>query len=75
MAYWATAVGVNIANQTPLVGSFIAKILKGGEEMGVATLTRFYALHVLVLPMLTAIFIGIHLFLVVWHGISEPPQE
>ncbi|MBI1806974.1 MAG: cytochrome b N-terminal domain-containing protein [Ignavibacteria bacterium] len=74
-AYWATAVGANIAGQTPVVGSHVAKILKGGEEMGVATLTRFYALHVLVLPILTALLVGIHLFLVVWHGISEPPEK
>ena len=74
-AYWATAVGANIASQTPLVGPYIAKILKGGEEMGVATLPRFYALHVLVLPILTALLIGVHLFLVVWHGISESPEK
>lgn len=74
-AYWATAVGANMAGQTPVAGSYIAKILKGGEEMGVATLTRFYALHVLVLPILTALLIGIHLFLVVWHGISGPPEK
>ena len=74
-AYWATVVGANIAGQTPLVGSYISKILKGGNEMGVGTLTRFYALHVLVLPIVTALLIGIHLFLVVWHGISEPPEK
>lgn len=74
-AYWATAVGTNIAGQTPVVGSHVSKILKGGEEMGAATLTRFYSFHVLVLPILTALLIGIHLFLVVWHGISEPPKK
>lgn len=74
-AYWATAVGANIAGQTPVLGPYISMILKGGAEMGSATLTRFYALHVLVLPMLTALLIGVHLFLVVWHGISEPPER
>jgi len=43
--------------------------------MGAATLTRFYAFHVLILPVLTALFIALHLFLVVWHGISEPPTR
>ncbi len=74
-AYWATVVGGNIAGQVPLLGPYISKILLGGEDMGAATLTRFYAIHVLVLPALTAAGIGAHLFLVVWHGISEPPQR
>jgi len=74
-AYWATMVGTNIANQTPVVGDATARILKGGDELGAATLTRFYALHVLVLPALIAAAIGVHLFLVVWHGISEAPGE
>lgn len=74
-AYWATAVGTNIAGTTPHLGPYIAKVLKGGDEMGAATLTRFYAMHVLVLPVLTASLVAIHLFLVVWHGISEPPEK
>ena len=74
-AYWATMVGTNIAGQTPLVGSYAAKVLKGGEDLGPTTLSRFYALHVLVLPILTGLFIGWHLFLVVWHGISEAPER
>jgi len=74
-AYWATMVGTNIANQTPLAGDATARILKGGDELGAATLTRFYALHVLVLPALIAAAIGVHLFLVVWHGISEAPAD
>ncbi|MBI5630718.1 MAG: cytochrome b N-terminal domain-containing protein [Elusimicrobia bacterium] len=74
-AYWATAVGTNIAGQTPVLGPYVAKILKGGSEMGAATMTRFYALHVLVLPALALGLIAVHLFLVVWHGISEPPSR
>lgn len=74
-AYWATMVGANIAGQAPVLGPYISKILLGGDEMGAATLTRFYALHVLVLPLAIMFFIGVHLFLVVWHGISEPPKR
>jgi quinol-cytochrome oxidoreductase complex cytochrome b subunit len=74
-AYWATTVGTNIAGQTPLVGPLVAKVLKGGPEMGATTLSRFYALHVLVLPAVLLILLGVHLFLVVWHGISEPPER
>ena len=74
-AYWATTVGTNIAAQTPVIGPYIAKVLKGGDELGATTLTRFYALHVLVLPMVIILFIALHIFLVVWHGISEPPKR
>lgn len=74
-AYWATVVGVNIAGQAPVVGPYVAKVLMGGDAMGAATLTRFYALHVLVLPLTAALLIGVHLFLVIWHGISEVPRR
>jgi quinol-cytochrome oxidoreductase complex cytochrome b subunit len=74
-AYWATIVGTHIAAQTPWLGPSIAKLLMGGNELGAVTLTRFYAIHVLVLPLMIGVFIAIHLFLVVWHGISEPPER
>lgn len=74
-AYFATAVGTNIAGTTPVLGGFISAVLKGGQELGAATLSRFYALHVLVLPAVTAGALVLHLFLVIWHGISEPPQR
>ena len=74
-AYWATAVGTNIAGQMPGLGPMLVKLLRGGEDMGAATLTRFYALHVLILPIVTALLIIGHLFLVIWHGISEPPER
>ncbi len=74
-AYWATMVGTNISHQVPVLGPYIAKILKGGEEMGAVTLTRFFAIHVLILPLITGAVVGVHLFLVVWHGISEAPSR
>ena len=73
-AYWATAVGANISSQAPFLGPAVATVLKGGAELGALTLTRFYAFHVLALPIFMVLFIGIHLFLVVYHGISAPPQ-
>ena len=72
-AYWATQVGVHIAAQVPVMGPSIAKVMQGGDQLGVLTLSRFYAFHVLLLPALTILILGVHLFLVVWHGISEPP--
>ena len=50
-AYWATVVGVEIAGTVPLIGDFIAKILRGGAEVGAVTLTRFYTLHTIWLPL------------------------
>lgn len=72
-AYWATSVGINIASQVPWVGPFIGAILRGGDTVGALTLSRFYAFHVLVLPIVIALLAGVHLFLVVKHGISAPP--
>jgi cytochrome b6 len=72
LSYFATRVGTNIVGAVPLVGSFIAKVLKGGEDVTGATLTRFYAIHVAVLPMLTSLLLGLHLYLVQKHGMSEP---
>ncbi len=74
-AYWATVVGTNMAEQAPVLGPAMAQVLRGGTTLGAVTLTRFYAFHILVLPALTALLIGVHLFLVVRQGISEPPQR
>ena len=74
-AYWATVVGSHISEQTPIIGAYVGKILKGGDELGAITLTRFYAIHMLLLPMTILGLMGLHLFLVVWHGISAPPEK
>lgn len=69
-AYWATQVGTNIAGTTPVVGELLVKLLRGGAQLGVATLTRFYALHVLVLPALLVTVAGLHLVMVIRQGIA-----
>ncbi|MDO8520094.1 MAG: cytochrome b N-terminal domain-containing protein [Deltaproteobacteria bacterium] len=73
--YWATVVGANIAGSAPVVGKGMATLLSGGEGLGAVTLTRFYAIHVLVLPALLVGLIAFHLFLVVKQGISAPPER
>ncbi len=73
--YWATMVGTTIAEQAPLVGPALAKLLRGGDTLGTVTLTRFYAIHVLVLPALVLTLIALHLFFVVRQGISAPPER
>jgi menaquinol-cytochrome c reductase cytochrome b subunit len=72
-SFWATVVGVNINASSPLMGPYIADFLRGGAEFGGATLTRFYALHMLVVPGLIAVLIGAHLYLVAKLGTTAPP--
>ncbi|MEI6043402.1 MAG: cytochrome b N-terminal domain-containing protein [Chloroflexota bacterium] len=73
-AYWATQVGINIGGSAPLLGDLVATVLRGGPTLGAATLTRFYAIHVLILPTLTGLLMGLHLFLVIKIGISGQPK-
>ncbi len=72
-AYWATVVGINLNGTGPFVGPLLAQFLRGGDEIGAETLTRFYALHMLLLPGAIAGLIGLHLYLVVRLGVSSPP--
>lgn len=72
-AYWATNVGTGIAGEIPLIGPFVQKTLIGGSTIGAVTLTRFFTLHVAIIPSLTILLIAAHIFLVVKIGISAPP--
>jgi len=72
-AYWATNVGTGIAGQMPVVGPFLQNVLLGGPTIGAVTLTRFFTLHVAILPSLILLVMGIHIYLVVKLGISAPP--
>ena len=72
-AYWATAVGTNIAGETPLVGGGLVVLLRGGAELGASTLTRFFAFHVLWLPLLLGGLVLLHLVLVIRQGIAARP--
>jgi len=71
-AYFATKVGINIGGITPVIGKQITKIMQGGSEMGSITLSRFFSLHVVVLPLLLVLLVGVHLFYIRLHG-STPP--
>jgi len=72
-SYWATVVGINLNGTAPFLGPFLVNLLQGGAEIGSETLTRFYALHMLVLPGAIAGLIGLHLYLVIRLGVSSPP--
>ncbi len=72
-AFWATVVANNITATGPLVGPYLADFLRAGPEFGATTLSRFYAIHMLVLPGLIASLIGAHLYLVAKLGTTAPP--
>jgi cytochrome b6 len=74
LAFFATRVGTEIPGVFPVVGSFIRDLLRGGEDVTGATLTRFYALHVSVLPALLFMLMALHVVLVQRHGMSVPPS-
>jgi len=71
MSYWAMKVGTGIAGATPFIGEWIADFMRGGSEIGQNTLTRFYLFHVVLLPVLTLMAVGVHLYLIRTHGVSE----
>ena len=72
-SFWATQVGLAINGTGPLVGPYLSDFARAGPEFGVTTLSRFYALHMLVLPGLIAAMIGAHLYLVARLGTTAPP--
>lgn len=74
LAYFATRVGTQIIAVVPVVGDFLLRILRGGDDVTGATLTRFYAIHVALLPAVTVTLVALHVFLVQRHGMSVPDE-
>ncbi len=78
-AYWATTVGVEIMDKTPVIGDFMARFLKGGPTPGQMTLSRFFVIHVMVLPATLMGLAGLHIFLFRKAGPAGPfrgtPEE
>src|SRR5215203_4248350 len=72
-SYWATIVGVNINGTGPFVGPYLSEFLRAGPEFGATTLSRFYAIHMLLVPGAIAAMIGAHLYLVAKLGTTAPP--
>lgn len=73
ISYFATKVGTDVAASAPIVGPVIARILRGGEDVGAATLTRFFAFHVMILPLAAVALVGLHVLLIQKTGMSTPP--
>jgi menaquinol-cytochrome c reductase cytochrome b subunit len=72
-SFWATVVAVNINASGPIIGPYLADFLRGGAEFGATTISRFYAIHMLLIPGLIAALIGAHLYLVAKLGTTAPP--
>jgi quinol-cytochrome oxidoreductase complex cytochrome b subunit len=72
-SFWATVVAVNINASAPVLGPYLADFLRGGAEFGATTIPRFYAIHMLLVPVLIAALIGAHLYLVAKLGTTAPP--
>jgi ubiquinol-cytochrome c reductase cytochrome b subunit len=69
----ASVVGAEMAGRVPVIGDGVARFILGGDTVGGATLSRFFAIHVFVIPAVIFLFVALHLVLVLRHGISEPP--
>jgi len=71
---WSVVVGAEQAGRLPFVGTLAGKFFLGGDTLGGATLSRFFAFHVFLIPAIIFALLGFHIYLVFRNGISEPPK-
>jgi ubiquinol-cytochrome c reductase cytochrome b subunit len=73
-AYWGLGIGASISSRVPVAGPVLVKLLLGGPIIAGATLSRFFALHVFVIPGLLIVFMGLHVLMVLKLGVNEWPM-
>src|SRR5271154_990141 len=73
-AYWGLGIGASIASRVPVMGPSIVNLMLGGPIIAGATLSRFFALHVFIVPGLLITFVSLHLLMVLKLGINEWPM-
>ncbi len=73
-AYWGLGIGASISSRVPVLGPALVKLLLGGPIIAGATLSRFFALHVFVIPGLLFAFVGLHVLMVLKLGVNEWPM-
>jgi hypothetical protein len=74
IAVWSIFVAASQASRMPVIGDSAARFIIAGDQIGGATLSRFYAFHVFFIPALIFAVVGLHVWPVLHHGVSEPPQ-
>lgn len=73
-AYWGLGIGASIASRVPWVGGPLVHLILGGPIIGAATLSRFFTLHVFVIPGILLAGVGVHIWMVLLHGVSDWPM-
>jgi ubiquinol-cytochrome c reductase cytochrome b subunit len=73
-AYWGLGIGASIASRVPIVGPWAVNLMLGGPIIAGATLSRFFAVHVFLVPGLLIAFVGVHLLMVLKLGVNEWPM-
>lgn len=68
---WGVVVASQYAGRVPFIGDFLKRMILAGDVVGGATLSRFFALHVVIMPLMILGLVGVHMALVLFHGISE----
>jgi cytochrome b6 len=71
-AYWASTVGTSIGGAIPIIGDPVLVFLRVGWDVTGETLSRFFALHVMVVPIITIVFMVAHFFMIRRQGIAKP---
>src|SRR3972149_10482419 len=72
ISYWATTVGTEVPSAVPIFGNFLKILIRGGADVTQVTLTRFFAIHVAILPPVISAFLGMHFIMIRKQGISGP---
>ncbi len=72
--FWTVVIAAEQAGRIPVIGNWLGHFILAGDTVGGATLSRFFAAHVFFIPAMIFLFLGFHLYLVLYNGISEPPK-
>jgi len=73
-AYWGLGIGASISSRVPIIGAPLVHMVLGGPTLGGATLSRFFTLHVFVIPGLLLAAVGVHIWMTLFHGVSDWPM-
>jgi ubiquinol-cytochrome c reductase cytochrome b subunit len=72
---WGVVVAAQYAGRVPFIGDAFQRFILGGDTVGGATLSRFFVLHAVLMPLLILGLVGVHMGLVLYHGIADKPRK